>query len=416
MPNTALAEQIKTMLEEVKGQLETKTEDGKVIKLLDVFKMFPELQEKYTSLEKRLEEFEKQSKSRKWADMTGLDPGQFSICRALRAIRSGKPPEQWGEIGAGLEADVFRQTRAMSTGNDSEGGYFVPAQAMPDFIEMFQAESVVTRMGATVLDGLVGAPVTFARQTGGATFYWTGENAEIVASMLAVGQLKMVPKKITGMVQLSNELVRMANPSAEAMVRRDLANGLALAIDLAALRGSGSENEPLGIANTAGINTVAMGTHGALPNFINPWPDMEYELAVDNALRGKLGFVFHPKIKKVLKKLRNPYFSGDTGGEYPLLPLTDAQLQAVLGYPFATTTQLPINLTKGSSGAVCSEVYFGNWAEVLIGQWMGIEILASNIAGTAFAYDQTWVRIISQVDIALRHAESMCLSNDVKTE
>jgi hypothetical protein len=57
MPNTALAEQIKAMLEEVKGQLETKTEDGQVIKLLDVFKMFPALQEKYTSLERRLEEF-----------------------------------------------------------------------------------------------------------------------------------------------------------------------------------------------------------------------------------------------------------------------------------------------------------------------------------------------------------------------
>ena len=81
MPNTALAEQIKTMLEEVKGQLETKTEDGQVIKLLDVFKMFPALQEKYTSLEKRLEEFEKQAKSRKWA--TGL--------AGLRARPSPRP-------------------------------------------------------------------------------------------------------------------------------------------------------------------------------------------------------------------------------------------------------------------------------------------------------------------------------------
>ena len=73
MPNTELAEQIKTMLEEVKGQLETKTEDGQVIKLLDVFKMFPALQEKYTSLEKRLEEFEQQAKSRKWATITTWD-------------------------------------------------------------------------------------------------------------------------------------------------------------------------------------------------------------------------------------------------------------------------------------------------------------------------------------------------------
>ena len=93
MPNTALAEQIKTMLEEVKGQLETKTEDGQVIKLLDVFKMFPALQEKYTSLEKRLEEFEKQSKTRKWATgLSGLEleleKNKFSLCRAIHAMRT----------------------------------------------------------------------------------------------------------------------------------------------------------------------------------------------------------------------------------------------------------------------------------------------------------------------------------------
>ena len=123
MPNTALAEQIKTMLEEVKGQLETKTEDGQVIKLLDVFKMFPALQEKYTSLEKRLEEFEKQAKSRKWATgLAGLEleKDKFSLCRALHAMRTNN----WDK--AQFEADVFRQTRALSTGDDSSGGYLVP--------------------------------------------------------------------------------------------------------------------------------------------------------------------------------------------------------------------------------------------------------------------------------------------------
>jgi HK97 family phage major capsid protein len=159
MPNTALAEQIKTMLEEVKGQFETKTEDGQVIKLLDVFKMFPALQEKYTSLEKRLEEFENQSKTRKWATgLSGLEleleKNKFSLCREIHAMRTNN----WDK--AQFEADVFRQTRALSTGDDSEGGYLVPAQAMPEFIQMFRAEAVCIRMGARVIDGLTGAPVT----------------------------------------------------------------------------------------------------------------------------------------------------------------------------------------------------------------------------------------------------------------
>ena len=257
MPNTALAEQIKTMLGEVKGQLETKTEDGQVIKLLDVFKMFPALQEKYTSLEKRLEEFEKQAKTRKWATgLAGLEleKDKFSLCRALHAMRTNN----WDK--AQFEADVFRQTRAMSTGDDSDGGYLVPAQAMPEFIEMFRAEAVCVRMGARVIYGLTGAPVTFTRQTGGATAYWVGENKEITESALTVGVLKMIPKKVAALTKISNELIRMSNPGAEAMVRQDFAIALGLAVDLAILRGSGSENQPLGIANTPGINTVTLGT------------------------------------------------------------------------------------------------------------------------------------------------------------
>jgi HK97 family phage major capsid protein len=409
MPDTNLAEQIKSMLEEVKGQLETKTEDGQVIKLLDIFKAFPVLQEKYSSLEKRLEEFEKQAKERKWATgLAGLEleKDKFSLCRALHAMRTGN----WDK--AQFEAEVFRQTRALSTGDDSDGGYLVPAQAMPEFIEMFRAEAVCIRMGARVISGLTGAPVTFTRQTGGATAYWVGENKEITESALTVGQLKMIPKKVAALTKLSNELIRMSNPGAEAMVRQDFAIALGLAVDLATLRGSGSENQPLGIANTPGINSVILGENGATPDF-DTFSDMEYELSVDNALRGNLGIVFHPAIRRLLKKLKVKQYANDPAGEFVIAPFSDAQLEAYLGYKFGMTTQIPTDLKKGTA-TNCTELYFGNWAEVLIGQWLGFEILASNVAGTAFAADQTWVRIISQVDIALRHAQSMCLCSDAK--
>jgi len=45
-----------------------------------------------------------------------------------------------------------------------------------------------------------------------------------------------------------------------------------------------------------------------------------------------------------------------------------------------------------------------------------MEILASQEAGTAFATDQTWVRIISEIDIAVRHPESFCLCSDFGIE
>lgn len=405
-------EQIKQLLADIQGKLVSS--GAEVASMTEAFKAFPELTEKYGNLEKRFADLESKSKTRKWASVPGLemDADKFSLVRAINYIKEGKSLDAWKN--APFEAEVFRQTRAMSSGDDSAGGYLVPAEAMPEFIEMLRAETVCIKMGARVISGLKGAPVTFVKQTGGATAYWVGEGIAPTDSDLATGMIKMTPKKLMALTYINNELIRRSNPSAEALVRQDLAIVLGLAIDYAVLRGSGSENVPLGIANTPGINTVTLGTgSGAVPDFVNPWPDMRYQLSVDNALRGRLGFVFHPAIHNVLMKLRNPYFSGDTGGEYPILPLTDAQLQAVLGYPFAETTQLPINLVASGS-TNCSEIYFGNWLEVLIGEWLGFELMASNVAGTAFATDQTWVRIISEVDSALRHPESMCLCNTAR--
>jgi HK97 family phage major capsid protein len=372
--------------------------------------MLTEIGQGVEGMGKRLDHVESQLRTRKWASVPGLEmeKDRFSLCRVFGAIKTGN----WGK--AGFEEEVFRNTRAMSTGDDSSGGYMVPVQAMPEFIEMLREEAVCIRMGARHLTGLVGAPVTFAKQTGGATFCWTGENKEIEASMLNVGQLRMVPRKCAALIPVSNELIRMANPDAENMVRQDLAQGASLALDRAALRGPGSENQPLGIANTVGINIVILGTGaGAVPDFSNPFTDMEGELADAKALRGSLGYIFHPKILRVLKKLRNPYFSGDTGGEYPMLPLTNKLISEIFGYPFATTTELPVDLVAGGS-INCTEIFFGNWQELLIGQWQGFEILASNVAGTAFAFDQTWVRCLMSIDIGLRHPESFCLCNTAR--
>ncbi|MFX0201282.1 MAG: phage major capsid protein [Candidatus Hodarchaeota archaeon] len=63
---------------------------------------------------------------------------------------------------------------------------------------------------------------------------------------------------------------------------------------------------------------------------------------------------------------------------------------------------------KGTSED-CSEVYFGNWEGLLIGQWGGIEILASQETSNAFQKNQTWIRVIQEVDCGLRHEESFCL-------
>ena len=392
-----MEEEMKEIVEMIKNQTES------------IKGMSDRVDERLNAFDVRMAELEKVSKPRK-VELAGLEDEKqsFSFLRAINAIRSGN----WG--GAGFEKEIFDNTRmrAMSAGTDSAGGYIVPTVFVNELIEMLRAESVVNALGATVLSGLTGSPVEIPKQTGGATAYWVAENADITASDLTLGQVSLTPKAVAAIVKLSNRLLNLSNPSAEAMVRRDVAQALALAIDLAALRGTGSGSQPIGIANTSGINTVAIGTNGG--NFTFDYAaDMVDELAKDNAAKGKLGFAMHPTIAKKLKKTRIPQYSGDTGGEWIMLPMSDSNLADALGYGFKLTTQIPVNLTKGSSSD-CSEVYFGNWQELLIGEWGGLEIMASNETSDAFQKNQTWVRVIQEVDIAVRHAESFCLLNDAR--
>jgi len=354
------------------------------------------------TIDKRLEYLETQLKKFK---IPGLEEEmakrEFSLAKAFRGILFG----EWED--AEFEKEVVEEAtkrKDLAAGTPSAGGYIVPVQYIPQLIELIRAEAVVTRAGATSLDQLVGSPVDIPKQTGGAIVYWVGENTAITASDLAFGQLQLTPKTMAALMRVSNRLIRLANPSVETIIRRDFAQAIALELDIKALRGDGTGSTPVGIANTAGIKTVAIGANGGDFTFDHAI-DMEFELAQANTLRGSLAFITHPAVIRKLKKLKA------TGtGDYMrwVEGLKDKQL---VEYPYFMTTQLPTNLTKGT-GTNLTEVYFGNWQELIVAQWTGIEIAASMQAGTSFETNQTWFRVIQDVDIGVRHPESFCLLND----
>lgn len=391
-----MLEQIKTLLAEHKEAViaGVGAEKEKTLNMID-------------ALELRIKDLESKIASRK-VTLPGLEDEKqtFSFFKACYAIKNN----DWSN--AGFEKEVFDNTRkkTMAAGTGSAGGYIVPTIYIAELVEMLVAESVVISMGATVLNNLQGSPVQIPRQSGGATAYWVGENIAITASDLALEQISLTPKKVGALVKLSNTLIKLSNPSAEALVRRDIAGALARKVDIAALRGLGASYEPKGVNLQTGLNTVAIGAAGGSVTF-DHLIDMEYELAKDNALRGKLGYIFHPAIRRNLLKRKVAQYSGDTGGSYIVAPVTEQVFQNWLGYPYKMTTQIPINLTK-TTGKDLTEIYFGNWQELIVGQWGGMEIMASQETSDAFEKDQTWVRILQELDISVRHGESFCLIND----
>jgi hypothetical protein len=79
----------------------------------------------------------------------------------------------------------------------------------------------------------------------------------------------------------------------------------------------------------------------------------------------------------------------------------------------AVSNQVPSNLTKGSSSGVCSAVIFGNWADLLIAFWSGMDVGIDR--STNVASGTVRVAVLQDVDLNIRNAESFAVIKDATT-
>ena len=391
-----------------------------------------------TTLETRIKSLENALEQRGKQLGVGLkydidENGAINLCEAIPGLPSYDRNSRSRSIvneyntrkrGSSAMAEAERQAssqkRDMGHQDDEKGGLLIPMQLLGDkFIDLKRARvAVFDPAVSTVLDGLVGEPVIIPKELTAATIYWVGANEAPTSTDLTTGQIELRPKKAAAVVKMDNQFFRRASiAKVDTLVRNSISKGIALAVDLAALRGSGASNTPLGVANRSGIHTVAIGTNGGTFTY-SVARDMIGDLESTDTLDGNLLYVSHPSVLKGMQKERIPQFSGDTAGAYVTLPMSDEQMKARLGYDFRKTTQLPTTLTKGS-GTNLSEVYFANWEDLFIGLWSDIMFKASDVtgdsSGSALTTDKTWLFAFVEVDVQIGRAESFCLVNDAYT-
>lgn len=357
--------------------------------------------------------------------LTAAERSNFNLVRALNAALTG----DWSKAGferevsqtlakrSGRETTGFFMPSDVTMQRDSTPGYFVgqPTQGgnlvatdlrSGSFIDLLRAKAMVTRMGATVISGLVGN-VEIPRQTGASTTYWLAENTAPTESNATFDKVSLKPKTIGALSSVSRNLLLQSSMNVEAFVRNELAVSLALGIDLAALCGTGTNNQPTGIANMSGICTVEGGTNGGSLTF-DKLIDMETQVATANADVTNMYYLCNAATIGFLKKIKN------TSGDYIWKPITEAVRNGfpgeVNGYAVGRSNQVRSGLEKGTSNN-CHEIYFGNWADLLIGEWGFLEIDV-NRYGDAWKSGGVEIRALQTIDIAVRHPKSFCLFSD----
>jgi HK97 family phage major capsid protein len=292
--------------------------------------------------------------------------------------------------------------RDLNVTTSTAGGHTVATDLLSgSFIDMMRNKMATVGLGATMMNDLVGN-IAIPRQTGGATSYWVAESGAATESQAAFDQVQMSPKTVGSMSDISRKMLLQSSLDVEAFVRNDLATSLALAIDSAAINGTGSSNQPKGVLNTTGIGSVVGGTNGAAPDW-KDIVDLESAVAADNADLGALGYLTNAKVRGKLLQTEK----ASSTGQYVW-----SDNNTLRGYNAAVSNQVPSNLTKGST-STCSAIVYGNWNDLIIGTWGGIDINVDTSTGSSSGT----VRVVAlqDVDVAVRHAESFAAMKDATT-
>jgi HK97 family phage major capsid protein/HK97 family phage prohead protease len=351
-------------------------------------------------------------------DMEPKEKREYSLFRAINASASGN----WAN--AGLERDASNEIakrlgkeprgfytpndidwgqRDLTVGTNTAGGFMKGTDHMAaDFVDALRPMLVLTDLGAKMMTGLQG-DVAIPALNAKTTTYWVAESGTPTEGAPTVRQITMSPKTVGAYVDISRKLSKQSSPDAESIFRNDMVSQVASAIDTVGINGGGS-NEPTGILQTSGIGSVNMGDNGLAPTWVSVVNNVR-EVSIDNALGGNLAFLTNPK---VVGKMRQVVRVASTDSRFIM-----DENNTLMGYRVVQTNNVPSGLTKGTSSGVCSAIIFGNFNDIIIGQWGGTDVLVDPYTGSGSGTIR--VVVFADVDVAVRHAESFSATQDYLT-
>jgi HK97 family phage major capsid protein/HK97 family phage prohead protease len=332
--------------------------------------------------------------------MSDKEKRSFSFIRAINAL--AHPNSQEAQRAAGFELEVSRAAqqrsgkeargilipadvlgygrRDLTVGSASGGGDLVATELMSEsFIDLLRKALVLQTAGANVMTGLQGM-VAIPRQSGGATTYHVAESGSINESQLTVDQVTMQPRTIGALTDYSRRLLLQSSIDIENLIRRDLAQQIAIEVENQAINGIGAGSYPLGLLNVTGINTESGYT--TFTDYVNA----EASLSTDNALLGSLGYLMNSALRGLLKTTEKANNTAQFVYEAD---------NTINGYPAYVSNSMPDNTAV-----------FANFSDIMIGFWSGLDIMVDPYTGSASGT----VRVVAMqdYDVAIRHPESIC--------
>lgn len=211
-----------------------------------------------------------------------------------------------------------------------------------NILSPLMGKSILAEAGVTFLTGLVGN-ISIPNYTG-STCGWKGELEAADNGKGTFGSVELSPKRLTAYIDISKQFLTQDSVGAEEMLRADIVNSLVAKLEQTIFGDAvGDTTKPAGIFN--GAQVVAPSYQGVC----------DAEAAVTD-YSGEKRFVMSPTAKSAFKQAT---ISG-TKSDLRLL-LEDGEVD---GYP-----------VSDSSNVVAGGYAFGDFSELVVAQWGGIDIV-----------------------------------------
>lgn len=332
------------------------------------------------------------------------------LARMVMSIAAGKGDLQDAAQFAEKEIGDKELSMAIST-TATSGGALIPQNLYGEVIELLRDRTVVRKLGARSIP-LPNGNLSIPRMSGGATASYVGEGDDAKATDAKFDDIKLSAKTMIAIVPMSNQLIGRAGFNVEQLVLTDVLSAIAVREDKAFLRDDGTNNTPKGFKATAMQNNRNVDWTGTVDlNAIDAYLDsLILKLMESNSMMIKCGWAMSPRTWMKLYGLRD----GNGNKVYPEMA------QGFLkGYPIEHTNAIPSNLGAGSNE---TEIYFADFNDVVIGEDGNMTVDFSSEATyvdangnlvSAYARNQSLIRVVTEHDIGFRHPEGLSLGTKV---
>ncbi|QRQ99710.1 phage major capsid protein [Dyadobacter sandarakinus] len=264
---------------------------------------------------------------------------------------------------------ISKRDNSVTMPTQPEDGAAVVSKDVRDdlsILDMLRNALVTRQLGCTYLNDLVGN-VAFTRLTQRPVASWKPEVGALDKSNVKFAADELSPKRLGTYTIQSLQFIRQTAPSVERQIREEIAYAISEGVDIAAISGTGTNNQPTGILNHTGvasINVSGLGTNGGpltRANIIT----LRTALLKRNIRGRRLAWLLNAATQG---SLANTPIA--TGSDKFIL-----EGDNLLGYPVVMSNMVPSDLDKGSASDSLSAMIFGDWSELYIAQWGGIDIL-----------------------------------------